>query len=123
MELVEDHQADALERRVFLQPTGEHAFGDHFDARGRPDLAFEANAVTDGFPDPFAQLAGHPLGRGARGQAPGLEHDDALAGQPRLVEQRERHAGSLARPGRCLEHGFVAFTQGLAQGRQYGIDR
>ncbi|MOA55550.1 hypothetical protein D3C78_1793630 [compost metagenome] len=73
-------------------------------------------------PDLLAQLAGEPLGCGPGGQPAWLEHDDALAGQPRLVEHGQRHAGGLAGARRRFQHGFVARAERLAQGGQYGID-
>ena len=53
--LVEDHQPAAVERRVVLQPTGEHALGHHLDARGRADVPLVAGLVADRLADPFAQ--------------------------------------------------------------------
>ncbi|MDT4824390.1 hypothetical protein FQZ97_576370 [compost metagenome] len=122
MEFVEDHQADAVQRRVVLQAAGEDALGDHLDARPRADLAVQADAVADRFADLLAQLAGQPLGGGARGQPARLEHEDALPGQPRLAEQYQRHAGGLAGAGRRLQHHFVAQGEGGAQVGENGID-
>ena len=117
MEFVEDHQADAFQRRIVLQAAGEDAFGDHLDARVRPHLAVQANAVAHRLADPFAQLAGQALGGGAGGQSAWFEHEDGLSGQPGRIEQRQRHAGGLAGAGRRLQHHFVAGAQGIAQGR------
>jgi len=120
--LVEDQQADPVQRGVRLQAAGEDAFGDHFDARVRAYLAVQADAVTHGFTDVLAQLAGQTLGRRTRSEAPWLEHEDGLPGEPWLVQQRQRHAGGLAGAGRGLEHGFIAVLQGQAQGGQGGIN-
>lgn len=108
MKFVEDQQAHPVQRRVVLQAPGEDAFGDHFDAGTRADLAVQANAVTDGFAHRLAQFAGQPFGCRAGSQPARFEHQDALAGQPRLIEQGQWHAGGLAGARRCLEHGFVA---------------
>ncbi|MNQ64002.1 hypothetical protein D3C85_784040 [compost metagenome] len=121
VEFVEDHQADAFQRRVFLQAAGEDAFGDYLDARARADFRLQTNAVTDPFADLLAQLAGQALGGGAGGQAPRFQHQDGLPGQPGFVEQGERHAGGLAGAGRCLQHGFVAGSQGGPQVGQDGV--
>src|SRR5690606_39919782 len=43
VEFIEDHQPDALQRRVVLQAAGKNALGDHLDARTRTDLAVQAN--------------------------------------------------------------------------------
>ena len=123
VEFVEDHQADTLQRRVVLQTAGKNALGDHLDARTRTDLAVQANAVAHRLADRFAQLAGQALGSGARGQTTRLQHDDALPGQPRLVEQRQRYAGGLAGTGWRLQHRFMACSQGAAQVGQYSVNR
>lgn len=122
MEFVEDHQADAVQRRIVLQAAGEDALGDHFDAGPRPDLALQADAIADGLADPLPQLGGQPLGRRARRQPARFEHEDALAGEPGLAEQRQRHPGGLAGARRGFEHGLVVFAKGLAQGGKNGID-
>ncbi|MNP18243.1 hypothetical protein D3C76_1107160 [compost metagenome] len=123
MELVENQQAHAFQRRVGLQAAGKNAFGHHLDTGFRPDLAVQANAVTHRFTDLLAQFTGQPFGCRPRRQAPRFEHENGLPGQPRLVQQRQRHAGGLAGAGGRFEHGFVAFFQGLAQSGQHGIDR
>ncbi|MNC22360.1 hypothetical protein D3C75_703590 [compost metagenome] len=48
MEFVEDHKANALERRVALQAAREDTFGDHLNARTRANLAVQADAITHG---------------------------------------------------------------------------
>ena len=123
MEFVEDHQPDAFQCRVILQASRKNAFGDHLDAGIRADLAVQTNAVTDGFANPLAKLAGQPFGGSAGRQAARFEHDDGLPGQPGFAEQRQRHAGGLAGAGRRFEHGFVALLQGLAQRWQNFVDR
>ncbi|MNO55022.1 hypothetical protein D3C76_455050 [compost metagenome] len=123
VKFVEDHQPHPLQRRVGLQAAGEDAFGHYLDAGFRPDLAVQADAIAHGFADLFAQLAGQALGRSPRCQAPGFEHENALPSQPRLIEQRQRHAGGLAGARWRLEHRFVTVFQGLAQGGQDSIDR
>jgi len=122
VKLIEDHQADAFQRRIVLQAPRQNALGDHLDARLRPDLAVQADAIANGLANPLAQLAGQSLGCRARGQAARFEHDELLPGQPRLVEQRQRHTGGLASARRCFEHRFVALLQGLAQRGQRLVD-
>jgi hypothetical protein len=117
MEFVENHQTDAIQRRVILQAAGEDALGDHLDARVRPHLAVQTNAVADRLTDPFAQLAGQALGRSARSQATRFEHEDGLPGQPGRIEQRQGHTGGLAGAGRRLQYNFVTLGQGVAQSR------
>jgi len=122
MEFVEYHQADALERRIVLQTAGENPLGHHLDARLQSDAAVQADAIAHRLPDSLAQLIGHPLGSGASGQTPGLEHDDALPRQPGFVEQCERYAGGLAGAGRRFENRLVTRMQRAAQGRQGFVD-
>ena len=115
MELVEDQQADALQRRILLQTPGEDAFGDHFNARRGAHFTVEADAVTDGLADLFTQFAGQPFGRGTGSEASGFEHHNLLPRQPRFVEQGQRYTGGFTGAGRCFKHGFVTFSQGVAQ--------
>ncbi|MFI9661177.1 hypothetical protein PA6761_05964 [Pseudomonas aeruginosa] len=122
MEFVEDHQADTVQRGVVLQATGKDTLGDHFDAGLRADPALQADPVADGLADLFAQLGGQPLGRGPRRQASRFEHEDALAGEPGLVEQGQRHPGGLAGTRRGFQDGLVLCTKGLAQGGNNGVD-
>ena len=123
MKFVEDHQTDAFQRRILLQATGKNALGDHLDARVRPDLAVQANAVADRLANPFTQFAGQALGGSTSGQPAWFEHEDILPGQPRRIQQCQRYAGGLAGAGRRLQHGFVTGGQGIAQGGQQRIDR
>ncbi|MNI46797.1 hypothetical protein D3C73_1012790 [compost metagenome] len=116
MKFVEDQQAHAVERRVFLQASRQDAFGDHLNARVGADLAVEAYPVAHRFPDFFTQLAGQSLRRSQRSQASWLEHQNGLPGQPRLIEQGQRNTGGLTRAGRCFEHGFMACRQRFTQG-------
>ncbi|MCY1507820.1 hypothetical protein D9M68_421070 [compost metagenome] len=122
MEFVEDHQADPFQRRVFLQAAGEDALGHHFDAGARADLRLQADAVADSVAHRLPQFTGQALGGGTGGQPARLQHQDALPGQPRLVQQRQGHAGSLAGAGRGFQYGFVAGLQGGPQVGQDGID-
>ncbi|MNT13571.1 hypothetical protein D3C72_1485460 [compost metagenome] len=116
MELIEDQQTHAFQRRVILQAPGENAFGDHFDTGVGANLAVEPNAITHGFANLLAQLTGQPLRRRPRRQAPRFEHQNGLPGQPRFIEQGQRHAGGFTGTGRRFEHGFVARSEGFTQG-------
>ena len=116
VELVEQHGRDAVERRIALQHPREHAFGDDLDARALADARLEPHAVADGVADALAERRRHALGDGARREPARLEHDDALAARPRLVEQRERHDGALAGARRRDEHGVAAGRERGASG-------
>ena len=111
VDLVEDHQADPGQRRVVLEATGEDPLGDDLDAGGAADPAFVAGAVADGATDLLAEQARHPVGRRPGGEATGLEHDDAVVPEPRLVEEPERDDGRLPRPGRGMEHRVPALGE------------
>ena len=102
MELVEDHEPDAGQRRVLLEAPGEDPFGDDLDAGPRADAALVPGAVADGPADLLAEQRRHPPGGRSRRQPAGFEHHDPTARQPRLVEQSQRYDGRLARPGRRL---------------------
>jgi hypothetical protein len=93
VEFVEDHQHDAFERGVVLQPARENALGHDFDARALADPGFQARAKADGLADGLAQHLRHARRDGAGGDATRLEHHD-LAGRQRLCgQQGQRHAG------------------------------
>ena len=78
VELVEDHESNAVECGIVVQLAGEDALGDHFDAGASADSGIGADAVSNALPDVLAEQGGHAVSGGARGDAPGLEHDDAL---------------------------------------------
>ena len=115
VELVEQHRGDALERRVAEDHAGEHALGDHLDARARAGLRLQPHAVADRLADPLAQRLRHVRRGGARGQPARLQHDDLAAPGPVLVQQGERDPGRLAGAGRGDEHGAALRAQGRAQ--------
>jgi hypothetical protein len=123
VELVEDHGRDAAERRIALQHPREYAFRDDLEARRRAHACLQPHAVADGRARALAERRGHPRGDGSRGEAARLEQDDLLAARPRLLEQRERHDGALARAGRRDEHRVLAVGQRGAQPRQGFVDR
>ncbi len=122
VQLVEDDAADAVERRIVLQHAQEEAVGHDFDTRLRPDLGVQSHAVADRLADLFAQSGRHAPRRGAGRQPPRLLHDDLAAGEPRRVEQRQRHARRLAGARRGDQHGGVAAPQRLLQARQGFVD-
>ena len=117
MELVKNQQTHPFKRRIMLQAASKDALGDHLDTGIGADLAVEANTVTYGFADLFAQFTGQPLSGCAGSKTPGFEHQDLLPGQPRLVEQGQRNTGGFTGAGRRFEHGFMTLGQGQAQRR------
>ncbi len=124
MELVEDHAADVLERRIGLQPARQDALGHDLDARRRADAGFEPRAVTDELPGLGARKLRQSSRHRARRDPARLQHDDALAGaEPGLVQQRERDDRALAGARRRLEHRVSMRAQGRSQRRQRVEDR
>ena len=115
VELVEDDQADAVERGVALQPPGEDALGHHLDAGVGADGPVVAGAVADRVADPLAAHRGHPPGGRSCGEAPGFEHDDAAIAEPGLVQERGRDRRRLAGTRWRLEHGHASAGEGGAQ--------
>ena len=104
VELVEQQGADALQLRVVLDHPGQDAFGDHLDPGARRHPVLEADPVADRLADLLAELAGHEHRRAARRHPPRLQHHDPAPGQPRRIEQGQRHLGGLAGARRCLQH-------------------
>ena len=122
VQFVEDHAADAVERGIVLQHPQEQAVGHDLDARARPHLGVQPHAVTDRLADRLAQGGRHAPRRGAGRQPPRLLHHDLAAGQPRRIEQRQRHARRLAGARRGDQHGGVAAGQRLLEPRQGLVD-
>src|SRR5690606_5988357 len=123
VELVEDDQPDALQGRVPLEPAGQDALGHHLDAGGGPGPPLVAGGVADHLADRFAAHGGHAAGGRPGGDAAGLEHDDAAAAQPRLVQQGGWHGGRLAGARRRLQHGHAPAGQRGPQLVEDGDDR
>ena len=123
VELVEDHEADAVEPGIGLQAADEEAFSYHFEAGGGAGPALEAHGVTDCFSDLLAEEIGHALRRLAGGEAARLEHQDRSTGEPGLGQQQEGDERGLARAGRCGQHGPAGIRQGAAQPRDGFGDR
>ena len=122
VQLVEDHAADALERRIVLQHAQEQAVGHDLDARARADLAVEPHAIAHRLADRLAERRRHAPRRRARGQPARLLHDDLATPEPRRIEQRQRHARRLAGAGRGDQHGGIALGQHRLQARQALVD-
>ena len=111
VKLVEDHEADALQRRIAAQHARQHAFGHHFDTGALRDTRFATHAVAHRLADFFAQNRRHVRRRSTRRESPRFEHDQLCIRQPRLVDQRQRHTGGLAGTWWRLEHGHGACSQ------------
>ena len=82
------------------------------DSKVGPNTRIEV--VTEGILT--RRLQDDPAMDGVGGEAAGFEHQDGLPGQPRLIQQRQRHAGGFTGAGRCFQHRFMAIRQGVTQG-------
>ena len=122
VEFVEDDRAHAFQQRILLQQPGEDAFGDDFDPRRLRHLRLETDAVADRFAHRLAQLLRHETGRGPRGDATGLQHQDFSACQPRRIQQRQRQLRGLAGTRRRLQHQARMRGKRRAHLGQDGID-
>jgi hypothetical protein len=122
VELVEDHRADPLQRRVRLEHPGEDALGDHLDAGVRPHPRVHPHTVAGGAAGPLAQEPRHPLRGGARCEAAWLQHHDPRAGEPPLAQERQGNACRLPRARWRLEDGGAPFAQHAAQLGNGGFD-
>ena len=124
VELVEDHAADVLERRIALQSARQDALGHYLDARRSADAGFEPGAVAHELSWLRARQLRQSSRHGARRNPARLQHDDALVcAEPGLVQQRERNHRALARARRRLEHRVAMRPQRRSQCGQRVEDR
>ena len=80
VEFVENHDVHTFQRRVVHQHPRQDTFGEHLNACGCTDAAFEADAVSHRPAHRFAQQEGHPLRDLPRRQPPRLQHQNLAAG-------------------------------------------
>ena len=121
--LVEEHGADAVEKRIALQALDEDALGDEEDAGVAGEVALEADLPADLAAQRPALLVGDPARRGPGGDPARLEDEDLpAAGDPRRRERR-RHPRRLAGPRRRLQHGIAARPQRREEVGQNFVDR
>ena len=104
VELVENDCCDTFQRRIGLQHPSQDAFRNHFDASVMRHSSIHPHPIANRPADTFMQGLRHSVRDGASGEAAGLEHDDAPAGHPGLLQQGERHNRTLAGAGRRLQH-------------------
>ena len=104
VKLVEQHDADALERRIVEQHSREHTLGDDLDSRGRTDARVATHAKAYRRTNGLAEQEGHAVCRCSRGEAARFEHQDLAAVQPGRVEQGQRNARRLSGSRWSLKH-------------------
>jgi hypothetical protein len=122
VELVEDHQADAVKRRIALKTARQHSFGHDLDPCARAHATVAAGAVADQPAHRFAEQLGGAGCRGARRDATGLEHHDELTAEPRRGQKRRRDEGRLTGAGRRLKHGAGVRRQRVDDRREHRLD-
>ena len=96
MKLVEDDEANVIERRVALQAAREHALRHDFDPRAWSDTRVAAHAIADGLSDLLTQELGESVRGRSRGEPSWLEHHDRAVAEPLGVDEDERHSCRLA---------------------------
>lgn len=82
MKLVEDNQADTIQRRIVLQPACKNTFSHDFDAGLGADPAFETDSIAESLVHLLPGFICHPFCCGTSCQSTRFEHDDCLARQP-----------------------------------------
>jgi hypothetical protein len=82
VKLIEDHDTNAVEYRIALQPPRENAFRHDLDARVPADAALATHPVSDGTADAFTAQVRDALGRGACREPSRLQHEDRSRAEP-----------------------------------------
>ena len=123
VKFVEQHRGDPVQLGIVQNLLREDAFGDDLDPGRARHFRAEPDAIADPLADRLPQRPGHPLGARPRGDPSRFQHDDAPAGEPRRVEQRQRHARGLARAGRRDQDRGIARGKRAGQRVENGIDR
>ena len=111
VEFVEDEDADAGERGVFLHLADEDAFGDVEDAGVARGDVFEAVLEADFGAEGGAALFGDAAGEEARGEAAGLEDDDAAGAGEGVIEEVLGDLSRFAGAGGGLDDDAVGLVQ------------
>jgi hypothetical protein len=96
VEFVKDKRGDAGQRRVFLHLAQQNALGDVEDAGVLAGDVFEAVLETDFAAEGDVAFLRDALGEHARGEAAGLEDDDAARAGELVVEEVLRDLGRFA---------------------------
>ena len=114
VELVEHDEPDAAKLGVGEKPLREQALGDDLQPCGRGYLPLEPHLVAHRLADCLAAAARDVRRAVPRGEPARLQHDDAPAAKPRLVEERGRHARRLAAAGRRRQDDHAVRRKGAA---------
>ena len=123
VKLIEQNGTDAIQTGIILDQAREDAFGDDLDTGSLADSGFKPDAIANPLTNRFRHGGGHEQGRRARGNAPWLQHDDALRSQPGLAKQRWWQASGLARAGRRFQDQPGVLLQRLTHLWKQFVDR
>ena len=121
MNLVEDDERSALDRRIVLQPPGEHALGDHLNPGCRRHAPLVPCGEADGHADVLAEQVRHPPCSRSGGEATWFQHEDP-AEQPLGLQEGKRHDGGLAGARGSGEDRCTGVAQGCLEVGQDAIN-
>jgi hypothetical protein len=107
VKLIEDHDSDAFQRLIALQPTRQNSFGHDFDSSRPADLRFEARAESYCLADRFSEHLRHALSDCSRRQPSRFEHHVFVIALLACFQQSKRDARGFACTGRRFEHNIA----------------
>lgn len=122
MKFIQDHQRDAVERRILLQLPRQNALGNHLQPGCRTAAALVAHPVANRLARPLAQLFRQPQRHVLGRQAPRLQHHHP-ARQATAAQNFQRQPGRFAGAGRRVQHHLRGALQGGEQFINHGTDR
>lgn len=98
-----------------MQATGEDSFRHDFDSGTRTNDPLVSSLIPDESPGFVADELGDAASSRSRSQSPGLQHDDASVGEPRLVEETKRNQCRLPSARRSDENCRTGIVQSTPQ--------
>ena len=122
VELVEDHEADPLQRRVGLESASEYSLSDDLYPRGAGYRRLVSYPEPDCATDPLAEQCGHVTRRGSGGETARLQKENSLSAEPRFIHQRQGDTRGLPCSGGGLQDGSPALGERLPKARQHLFD-
>lgn len=118
VKFIEKNRRVPAQFRILLEQPGENAFRDDFDPRVRSDLRIQPHPIADRLTDRLAHRRGHAMGSGSSSEPPWFQHQEFLSGQPRRIEQGQRHARGFSSTGWCGHQDIAFIRQRVAERRQ-----
>ena len=76
MEFIENHGRNAVQGRIFHQPSDQDALGEHLNAGSVGNAGIKTDAVPDRLSDRFAEKGCHAGGNLPGGQPPRFQHEN-----------------------------------------------